>query len=279
MTSITVRQAVGLAEARAFDTAGLRRNFLIEDLFAPGEVRMTYTHYDRTVIGAAIPTHAALPLVTSKPIGSDPFLKRREMGVFNIGGSGTVSLDGDVYELGTNDCLYVPMGVDDIAFASGDASDPARFYFISVPAHKRHEARRIKPDEANRLDLGSPEDSNQRVLRQYIHPDICASCQLVMGMTLLETGSVWNTMPCHTHDRRSEVYLYFDMAPQTRVFHFMGEPEETRHLVVANEQAVISPGWSIHCGSGTARYGFIWAMAGDNQDFTDMDMVTMETLR
>jgi 4-deoxy-L-threo-5-hexosulose-uronate ketol-isomerase len=279
MTSISVRQATSPAEAKAFDTAQLRQNFLIDDLFAAGEIRMTYTHHDRTVIGGAAPLDAPLRLAASKPIGSDPFLKRREMGIFNIGGAGSVSLDGEVYELATNDCLYVPMGTGEVDFASAGKSSPARFYFISVPAHKRHEPRKITPDDANRLDLGSRDECNRRVLRQYIHPDICTSCQLVMGMTLLESGSVWNTMPCHTHDRRSEIYLYFDMAPQTRVFHFMGEPEETRHLVIANEQAVISPGWSIHCGSGTARYGFIWSMAGDNQDFTDMDMITMETLK
>ncbi len=279
MTGIEVRQAVGLDEARGFDTSALRGNFLIEDLFVAGEIRMTYSHYDRTVIGGAVPGADALRLETSKPIGSDPFLKRRELGMFNIGGAGTVTLDGEAFELDTHDCLYVPMGTADVTFASADKANPAKFYFISVPAHQRHKACKIRPDDANRLDLGSTDECNQRVLRQYIHPDICTSCQLVMGMTLIETGSVWNTMPCHTHDRRSEVYLYFDMEPQTRVFHFMGEPQETRHLVISNEQVVISPGWSIHCGSGTARYGFIWAMAGDNQDFTDMDMVAMETLR
>ncbi|MBO6718018.1 MAG: 5-dehydro-4-deoxy-D-glucuronate isomerase [Rhizobiaceae bacterium] len=280
MTGIAVRQAVGLAEARGFDTSALRENFLIEDLFAPGEIRMTYTHYDRTIVGGAAPAAGTpLRLETSKPVGSDPFLKRREMGVFNIGGAGTVTLDGETFELTANDCLYIPMGTAEVSFASADASTPARFYFVSVPAHRRHEARLITPGDANRLDLGGKAECNERVLRQYIHPDICASCQLVMGMTLLEEGSVWNTMPAHTHDRRSEVYLYFDMAEATRVFHFMGEPEETRHLVVANEQAVISPGWSVHCGAGTARNGFIWSMAGDNQDFTDMDMVAMERLR
>jgi 4-deoxy-L-threo-5-hexosulose-uronate ketol-isomerase len=201
------------------------------------------------------------------------------MGIFNVAGPGTVIADGESWELQKSDCLYLPAGTADVDFSSDDASDPARLYFASVPAHRRHEARVTTKEMANRLDLGTQADANRRVLRQYIHPDICKSCQLVMGMTLLEDGSVWNTMPCHTHDRRSEVYLYFDMAPDARVFHFMGEPHETRHLVVANEQAVLSPGWSIHCGAGTARYGFIWAMAGDNQDFTDMDMVAMETLR
>ncbi len=277
--SITVRQAIGQTESRRLDTTALRDTFLVEDLFAPGEIRMTYSHYDRTVVGSAVPTTAPLVLVSSKAIGSDPFLKRREMGVFNIGGAGTVTLDGDAYELDANDCLYIPMGVASVSFATGTANNPAKFYFISVPAHQRYPAHKITLDDANRLDLGSPEDANQRILRQYIHPDICQSCQLVMGMTAIQPGSVWNTMPCHVHDRRSELYLYFNMAPKTRVFHFMGEPEETRHVVVANQQVMISPGWSIHCGAGTGPYSFIWSMAGDNQDFTDMDMIAMEALR
>jgi 4-deoxy-L-threo-5-hexosulose-uronate ketol-isomerase len=277
--NITVRQTIGPADARRLDTAGLRQNFLVEDMFAPGEIRMTYTHHDRAVVGSAAPTGTPLPLVSSKPIGADPFLARREMGIFNIGGASVVAVDGEAYKLDTNDCLYVPMGAADVTFSGAANGDTARFYFVSVPAHHRHVVRKITPDDANRVDLGAADDANRRVLRQYIHPDICQSCQLMMGMTLLETGSVWNTMPCHTHDRRSEVYFYFDMAPEARVFHFMGEPDETRHLVVANQQAVISPGWSIHCGAGTGRYGFIWAMAGDNQDFADMDMVAMETLR
>lgn len=279
MTSIAVRQAASPAEARGFDTVSIRSNFLVDDLFAAGEIRMTYSHYDRTVIAGVAPDATALPLVSSKSIGSDPFLKRREMGIFNIGGAGTISVDGESFGLEKNDCLYVPMGTDEVLFQSRDASDPARYYFISVPAHHRYPVRRIALDEANRLDLGGQPEANRRILRQYIHPDICPSCQLVMGMTWIETGSVWNTMPCHTHDRRCEVYLYYDMARDSRVFHFMGEPTETRHIVVANEQAVISPGWSIHSGAGTGRYAFIWAMAGDNQDFADMDMVAMETLR
>jgi 4-deoxy-L-threo-5-hexosulose-uronate ketol-isomerase len=171
------------------------------------------------------------------------------------------------------------MGCKEVEFASDDQSKPAKFYFISLPAHHRYEIKKITAEDANRLELGSSSDANERVLRQYIHPDICDSCQLVMGMTSIETGSVWNTMPCHVHDRRSEVYLYFDMTEETRVFHFMGEPTETRHLVVADEQAILSPGWSIHCGAGTGRYSFIWSMGGDNQDFTDMDFVEMEDLR
>lgn len=274
-----VRQSVGPNEARQFDTQALRDNFLVTDIFASGEIRLTYTHHDRTIIGGAMPAETELKLETSKPVGSDPFLSRREMGVFCITGSGSVSLDGERYPLKATDCLFIPKGVAEVKFASDDADASAKFYLISSPAHHSHEAKLITADMANRIDLGEQSDANRRVLRQYIHPDICASCQLVMGMTLIEDGSVWNTMPCHTHDRRSEVYFYFDMSEQTRVFHFMGEPCETRHLVVANEQAIISPGWSVHCGAGTARYGFIWSMAGDNQEFTDMDMVAMEDLR
>lgn len=277
--TITVRQAVSPAEARGFDTAALRENFLVNGLFVPGEVRATYSHLDRTIVGGVVPQGEPLPLKSEKPVGSDPFLARREMGVFNIGGAGVISLDGEEFALVATDCLYVPMGTNEVLFSSADASSPAKFYFISTPAHHRYAARKITAENANKLDLGSDADANKRVLRQYIHPDICGSCQLVMGMTVLEQGSVWNTMPCHTHDRRSEVYLYFDMAPETRVFHFMGEPQETRHLVIANEEVILSPGWSIHCGASTGRYAFIWSMGGDNQDFTDMDFVAMEDLR
>ncbi len=273
------REAIGPLEARRFDTQELRDNFLVSDLFAPGEIRLKYFHLDRTVIGAAMPGNTPIELKSAKPVGADPFLSRREMGVFNIGGPGIVSMDGTDFELAASDCLYVPMGISDVRFASVEPGNIAKFYMVSVPAHHAHEPALITIDDANRLDLGTQSDANIRVLRQYIHPDICNSCQLVMGMTFIEDGSVWNTMPCHTHGRRSEFYLYFDMRPETRVFHFMGEPDQTRHLVIGNEQAIVSPGWSIHCGAGTGRYSFIWSMAGDNQDFTDMDMVAMEDLR
>lgn len=277
--TIAVRQAVSPQETSGMGTAALRENFLITDLFEAGQIRATYSHLDRTIVGGAVPEESPLPLKSEKQVGSEIFLARREMGVFNIGAPGTISLDGEVFNLEATDCLYIPMGTSEVLFSSADAAHPAKFYFISTPAHHRYEARKIIADEANKQQLGSDADANVRVLRQYIHPDICDSCQLVMGMTALAAGSVWNTMPCHTHDRRSEVYLYFDMAPDTQVFHFMGEPEETRHLVVSGEQAILSPGWSIHCGSGTARYAFIWSMGGDNQDFTDMDMVAMGDLR
>ena len=277
--TISIRQAVSPAEARSFDTTALRENFLVTDLFSPGAIRMTYSHVDRTILGGAVPGADALTLDAPAELVTPTFLARREMGIFSIGGGGAVILDGKEYPLPVGDCLYVPMGVEAISFSSANADDPARFYFVSTPAHHSHEIRLIAQSDANRLDIGSDSDANRRTLRQYIHPDICASCQLLMGMTMIADGSVWNTMPCHTHDRRSEAYLYFDMAPDARVFHFMGEPDETRHLVVANEQAIISPGWSVHCGAGTSNYGFIWSMAGDNQEFTDMDMVAMETLR
>jgi len=277
--TIAVRQACSPAEARHFCTKELRDNFLVEDLFAPGGVAMTYSHVDRMVVGGAVPTREPLPLLSSKPIGSDPFLARREIGIVNIGGAGSVEADGATYPLAVRDCLYAGKGTASLSFASDDADDPARFYFVSYPAHARHDTVKIGEADANCLELGSQSQANIRELRQYIHPDICRSCQLVMGVTTLADGSIWNTMPCHTHDRRSEAYLYFDMEPSARVFHFMGEPQETRHLVVANEQAVVSPGWSIHCGAGTSSYSFIWAMGGDNQDFADMDVVAMETLR
>ncbi len=277
--TIPVRQAISAAEAKTFDTDALRKNFLISDLFTPGEISLTYSHLDRTIVGGAMPGAEPLKLVSSKPVGSDPFLTRRELGVFNIGGAGQVVLDETSHMLDPTDCLYVPMGIADVRFTSNDPANPAKFYLISTPAHHAYPARLLTAEDANRLDLGADEDANKRILRQYIHPDICQSCQLVMGMTTILSGSVWNTMPCHVHDRRSEVYLYFDMADETRIFHFMGEPTETRHMVLKNEQAILSPGWSIHCGSGTGRYSFIWSMAGDNQDFTDMDFIAMEDLR
>lgn len=277
--TITVRQNRSPSETKTFDTSVLRENYLFESLFSDGAISLTYTHLDRTILGGAVPLETPLKLESSKQVGSPNFLDRRELGVFNIGGAGKVTVDGEAVPLVATDCLYVPMGSVDVVFSSDSAAEPARFYLMSLPAHHRHDLKKITAEEANRLDLGSDEEANKRVLRQYIHPDICQSCQLVMGMTRIETGSVWNTMPCHTHDRRSEFYLYFDMAPDTRMFHFMGEPTETRHLVVKNEQAIMSPGWSVHCGAATGRYSFIWSMGGDNQDFTDMDFVAMQDLR
>jgi 4-deoxy-L-threo-5-hexosulose-uronate ketol-isomerase len=278
-THITVRQADHPESARRFDTSELRAAFHIGDLFAPDEVRLTYTHVDRFVVGGAVPVRGALRLECPKPIGTASFLERRELGIVNIGGPGTVTIAGREHPLGLREALYVGMGAGEVSFASTDAANPARFYLLSTPAHASHPTVRITEANARRVDLGAPESANVRTIFQMIHPDVCKSCQLVMGMTRLAEGSIWNTMPCHVHDRRSEIYLYFDMAADTRVFHLMGEPQETRHMVIANEEAIISPGWSIHSGCGTRNYSFIWAMAGDNQDFTDMDFVAMETLR
>jgi 4-deoxy-L-threo-5-hexosulose-uronate ketol-isomerase len=274
-----IRQVCSPQETKTFDTAVLRKNYLIDAMFEPGRIHMTYSHLDRTVVGSVVPMSDALALASNKQIGSDNFLDRREMGVINIGAAGTITVDGHVVELGSRECLYIPMGSKSVTFSSASADSPAQFYLISTPAHHAYPLKKITEDAANRIDLGTTSDVNMRILRQYIHPDTCQSCQLVMGITTILDGSAWNTMPCHTHDRRSEVYLYFDMAKETRVFHFMGEPTETRHLVVAQNQAVLSPGWSIHSGAGTGRYSFIWSMAGDNQDFTDMDFVEMKDLR
>jgi 4-deoxy-L-threo-5-hexosulose-uronate ketol-isomerase len=276
---ITVRQASHPEAARGFDTEALRRHFLIPTLFEADELALTYSHIDRLVVGGAMPVSGAVPLASSKEIGSDTFLKRRELGVVNVGGKGRVLVDGTTYDLDTRDGLYVAMGSEDVRFESADPASPAKFYLISAPAHARYETMKISIGQARSIHLGDISQSNERTIYQYIHPEVCRSCQLVLGMTVLEPNNMWNTMPCHTHDRRSEVYFYFDLPPAARVFHFMGEPHETRHMVVENEQAVLSPGWSIHSGVGTSSYTFIWAMAGDNQDFTDMDMVPMEDLR
>jgi 4-deoxy-L-threo-5-hexosulose-uronate ketol-isomerase len=278
-TSIDVRNAVDPEAAKRLDTDELRRHFLIESIFRPGAVLLTYSHVDRVVVGGAMPTVAPLALQALKPIGSDPFLARRELGVMNVGGTGRVVVDAECYELAHRDVLYAGMGSRNVRFESADTDDPARFYIVSAPAHAPHPTRKLAPADAKTIHLGSQEAANVRTIRQVIHPEVCTSCQLVMGFTELESGSVWNTMPSHLHDRRCEVYFYFDLPSDARVIHLMGEPSQTRHLVVENEQAVISPGWSIHSGVGTHRYTFVWAMAGDNQDFTDMDALSMSDLR
>jgi 4-deoxy-L-threo-5-hexosulose-uronate ketol-isomerase len=266
-------------DVKTYDTAKLREQFLIESLFVPGEVTLTYTHVDRMVFGGIVPTRAPLVLEGGKEFGSKDFLERREAGIINIGGAGTVDIDGTQYDLNKGDGLYIGMGPKTVRFSSQDPAHPAQFYLASSPAHHEYPTIKIEQSRANPRRLGQPETVNVRTIYQYVHPAVCASCQLVMGLTVLDPGSVWNTMPCHTHERRMEVYLYFDLPAEARVFHMHGQPTETRHLVVADRQAVVSPSWSIHSGVGTAAYSFIWAMAGENQDFDDMDQVATESLR
>lgn len=273
--NVETRWAIDPKTARQFDTTALRANFLIETLFAPGEINLTYTHMDRMIVGGAMPGKDILRLKAFKTLGTEGFLDRREAVVANVGEEGTVTVGDTAYTLGHRDMLYIAMGAGEVSF-SGQS---AKFYIVSAPAHKSYQTALIKIADANRIDLGAQETSNERSIFQFVHAEGVKSCQLVVGMTMLAPGSVWNTMPAHLHDRRSEAYLYFGMPETARVFHFMGEPDETRHMVIANEQALLSPGWSIHCGAGTANYTFIWAMAGDNIDYKDVDMVAMEDLR
>jgi 4-deoxy-L-threo-5-hexosulose-uronate ketol-isomerase len=273
-----VRHAVDPATAARMTSAELRAHFHIDDLFAPGRISLTYTHYDRMIIGGAVPLGAELRLGPIRPTGTAGFLDRRELIVFNVGGPGIVRADETVHRLDRQDMLYVGRGAA-VAFASVDATDPARFYLLSAPAHTTHPTRLVRADGARRLDLGSREAANERTIFQYVHPDGVRTCQLVAGLTRLAPGSVWNTMPCHVHDRRMEVYLYLELPPTARAFHFLGDPRETRHVIVGDGEAVLSPPWSIHSGCGTGAYAFIWAMAGDNVDYTDVDPVTLEDLR
>ncbi|MBA3040849.1 MAG: 5-dehydro-4-deoxy-D-glucuronate isomerase [Alphaproteobacteria bacterium] len=275
-TEFTSRFAIDPAAAAAMGTDELRHNFHLANLFEPGKISLTYTHYDRMVVGGAVPLGQPLALEAIKPVGTQSFLERRELVAVNIGGEGTVVVSGEAHRLNTRDMLYVGLG-EEVSFTSADAGKPAKFYLLSAPAHRECPTRPITLDKAKRLDLGRPETSNERSIFQFT--TTIETCQLVVGMTQLAKGSVWNTMPAHVHDRRMEAYLYFDLAETARVFHFMGEPSETRHILIANEEAVLSPAWSIHSGCGTANYAFIWAMAGDNVDYTDVDPVTMGELR
>ncbi|HUC92862.1 MAG TPA: 5-dehydro-4-deoxy-D-glucuronate isomerase [Paenibacillus sp.] len=275
-----IRYASHPNEVKGFDTARLRDEFLIESLFRPGELTLTYSHVDRFIVGGVLPIGGAIRIeADKKEMGAEHFLDRREIGIINIGGRGTVTVDGTAYDMETKDCLYIGRGAKEVAFASADAASPAKFYFNSCPAHQTYPTVKAAISEANPRHLGSLTNSNERTIYQYIHENGIRSCQLVMGLTMLKAGNMWNTMPCHTHNRRSEVYFYFDMPEDGVVFHLMGEPRETRHVVVRNEQSVISPSWSIHSGVGTSNYTFIWGMAGENQAFDDMDMVAMKDLK
>jgi 4-deoxy-L-threo-5-hexosulose-uronate ketol-isomerase len=261
------------------NTEELRETFLLEDLFQPGEIEFAYVDLDRTVIGSAVPTGVALKLETEPELRAEYFLERREMGVFNVGGPGSVTVDGKVFELDKMDVLYVGRGSKDVSFASKDATAPANFYLLSYPAHKEYPTAMVKFAQLTGLELGSLETCNKRKIYKAIHREGIKSCQLVMGFTILETGSNWNTMPAHTHMRRSEVYFYFDVDPAHRVLHLMGPPDATSHLVMKDKEVVVSPGWSIHAGVGTKNYAFCWGMGGENQDYADMDPVKIEELR
>lgn len=279
-SNLDMRWAIDPQTAARMDTTELRSNFLIETLFEPGRVHLCYTHYDRMVVGGAMPGESPLALEAVKPMGTKNFLDRRELLVVNIGGPGAVRAGGETFELGNQDMLYLGRGAGDVSFAAGTGDTPAKFYLLSAPAHASHPNRLLTFAGARRLDVGSADTSNKRSIFQFIHPDAdVKTCQLVAGITTFAPGSVWNTMPAHVHDRRMEAYLYFGLPDTARVFHMMGEPHETRHLVVANEQAVISPAWSIHSGVGTASYTFVWAMAGDNIDYTDIDPVSIDQLK
>jgi 4-deoxy-L-threo-5-hexosulose-uronate ketol-isomerase len=268
------RYAIDPATAKTLDTEGLRNHFHKDGLFKEGEINLVYTHYDRLILGSAVPAGKTLTLDHMHETGTPNFLDRREMGILNIGDAGDVTVAGETYRLEKGELLYIGMGAGAVEF-----NGAGRFYITSSPAHRTCPTKLIKLSDARRVELGSRDTANERVIIQFLHPDVCETCQLLMGYTQFAAGSLWNTMPAHLHDRRMEAYLYFDVPQDARVFHFMGKPEETRHLVMANEEAVISPPWSIHCGAGTAAYTFCWTMAGDNVDFTDMDMVGMDELR
>ncbi len=267
-------------QVKHMTTSELRSNFHIGSLFTPGELRLVYSHVDRVIVGGATPIQTPVELAAdTHDLGADYFLERREAGIINIGGEGSVSVDGKPFAMAKRDSLYVGKGVRQVVFKSIDAGNPAQFFIFSAPAHASYPTAHIKIQDAEPVHLGDPLNSNKRTIYKYIHPDGVQSCQIVMGMTLLEPGNMWNTMPVHSHARRMETYLYFDIPEDNVVFHLLGEPDETRHLVMRDREAVISPSWSIHSGMGTGSYTFIWAMAGENQIFTDMDAVPMATLR
>ena len=283
IVKMDIRYSTNQRDVKRYTTEELRREFLIEKLFAPGEVTATYSHVDRIVVLGAMPLEAPLELGATldcrKNFGVDYFLQRRELGIINIGGPGKVTADGEEFALGHLDTLYVSMGTREVCLSSENGGEPAKFYMCSTPAHKACPTTFISMEKAAKRHLGSRASSNERTINQLIHPDVLETCQLSMGLTQLSEGSVWNTMPSHTHERRMEVYTYFEIPEDQVVFHMMGQGQETRHIVMQNYEAVISPSWSIHAGAGTSNYTFIWAMGGENQAFDDMDTIPVAELR
>ncbi len=275
---MVIRYLADQIRYQRMNTEELRDTFLIHDLFQPDKLITYYTEADRGIVGSAVPIRKTLQLTGGKELASRYFAERREIGIINIGASGEVEVDGQSYQLENRDALYIGRGSKEIRFVSKNPQEPARFYLLSYPAHQVLPSRKISRDQAEVNPLGTTDASNKRTIYKYIHPGAVESCQLVMGLTTLKSGSVWNTMAPHTHERRTEIYMYFDLGDQL-LFHFMGKPEQTRHIVVRDGQAVISPSWSIHAGAGTSNYSFIWGMGGENQEFSDMDGVQMDTIR
>ena len=278
-----IRYAANQRDVKRYTTEELRREFLITDLYRPDAVTAVYSHVDRMVTFGCMPVNRKVALDDGIDVyacfGTQFILERREIGIFNIGGAGRICVDGTEYALTYKDCLYITMGAKEVLFSSDDPADPAKFYMVSAPAHRAYETKLLTFENAIKRPMGSTAECNQLVINQFIHPSVLKTCQLCMGMTVLNEGSVWNTMPVHTHERRMEIYTYFEIPDDQVVFHFMGEAQETRHIIMHNEQAVISPSWSIHAGAGTASYTFIWAMGGENQEFDDMDTIPTNKLK
>ena len=276
---LSTRHTNSTNEVSRMNTEELRANFLIEDLGQDNEINFVYSHYDRVMIGVAKPTFQGLELPNYESLKANFFLERRELGIINVGGEGSVLADGKNYAVAKLGCVYLGKNTQNVAFSSQDAAHPAVFFLLSLPAHRDYPNRQFTKEDASPVALGAVETCNKRTIYKYIHNDGIQSCQLVMGLTVLEVGSIWNTMPAHVHDRRMEAYFYFDVQENQAVFHLMGQPQETRHLVVKNHEAIISPPWSVHSGAGTMNYSFIWGMAGENKDFTDMDFVAVKDLK
>lgn len=274
-----IRYAHSPKDTEHYSTKELCNEFLQKRIFSPGEICLTYLHYDRQIFGGVTPKDKPLEIIFSKELGVNYFLERRELGIINIGGTGTIIIDGKEEEMKKQDGYYIGKETKQVIFKSKDLNNLAKFYVVSTPAHYKYPNVKISIDNITPRIVGEGKTLNKRRIFQYIHPNVCESCQLQMGYTILEEGSAWNTMPCHTHERRMETYLYFDMNEETKVFHMMGKPDETKHIIVGNEEAVISPSWSIHSGVGTSNYTFIWAMCGENITYDDMDMVSMNELR